>query len=952
MATRVFQLAKELNVKSTSIVEKCQAEGLDVKNHMSTVSAGLEATIREWFSEGEHSTTVESTERVDLSKVTTKKTRSRKKKEDSAGEEEPPQEEMIAVSVEPAEATAAEPEVAPVSQPQPETPDEHLAAKAKKEPVHKRKSPKEIAAAEAGAEVVAETEEQVPAGLSAETPEEVPTPPDPEVAETKESVEVSRVIRTISISKPTAAPPPKPFVPKPATLQGPQVIRVERADILPRPPSPKMHRSVGPKLDLNKEVPPSIGTASESKTKKSRRRHIDDQETDAAKQARLRAPKRRGRRGVADIVEEPVAGASHEWRDRDLLERQERLAQASGTKLRGKERKMATEDKGAAGAGSFMAPSRRIEQAAIKEPITIKDLSSVIGIRANEILARMMTSGQLVTINQIIPAETAEMLALEFGVELKVETKSSLLEAVIKEYEKEVPAEELSPRPPVVAFLGHVDHGKTSLLDRIRRTSVVSGEAGGITQHIGSYLYDDGQRRVTFLDTPGHKAFTEMRARGANMTDIAVLVVAADDGVMPQTEEAINHVKAAGVPIVVALNKIDLPNTDENKILGQLADKGLIATKWGGDTEVVRTSATTGEGINELIEYLDYIAELRQLKARNKGPATGWIIESEMATGEGVLARLLIKSGTLQKGDIIVSGASYGKIRKIVLAGGKAVKEAGPATPVGVAGLNEIPMAGDPFFVIEDISKAKEIAEEQRVQKREKLLAQHRQVTLENLFSEIKAGELKELNVIIKADVQGSVDVLSKSIMEMNTAEVAVRILHAAVGGISESDVLLAEASNAIIIGFQVIADERARSLAETRKVEIRLYRIIYQIIDDIKKALEGMLTPHVQEKQLGRAEVRQIFRISRYGAIAGCFVTEGTIPRSAKVRLIRDNIVIRDNNAIESIRRNKDDASEVRNGFECGIKLQGYDDIKEGDLIEAFEFVEISRTLDSVSSR
>jgi len=947
VATRVFQLAKELNVKSTSIVEKCQAEGLDVKNHMSTVSVGLEATIREWFSEGEHCTTVETTERVDLSKVTAKKSRSRKKKEEeSPAEEDLPHVEMAAVLETTEEAPPAEPPAEPVSLSQPEAPPvEALEVKAKKEPVHKRKSPKEIAAAEAEAEGLASAE------LPAEKPEEVPIPPSPAAPEIKEIPEAPRVIRTISLSKPVApAPLPKPFIPKPATLQGPQVIRVERADILPKPPSPKTGRGAGPKLDLNKEIPLSVGPGTDSKSKKSRRRHIDDQETEAVKQDRLRVSKRRGRRGL-DLGDE-TAVVSQEWRDRDLLERQERLAQASGTKLRGKERKMASEDKGAAGAGSFTAPARHIEKATIKEPITIKDLSSTIGVRASEIMAKMMAAGQLATINQVLTAENAEMLAMEFGIELTVETKSSMLETIQKEYEKEVPAEELSPRPPVVAFLGHVDHGKTSLLDRIRRTSVVTGEAGGITQHIGSYLYDDGQRRVTFLDTPGHKAFTEMRARGANMTDIAVLVVAADDGVMPQTEEAINHVKAAGVPIVVALNKIDLPNTDENKILGQLADKGLIATQWGGDTEVVRTSAATGEGIGELIEYLDYIAELRQLKARTKGPATGWIIESEMTTGEGVLARLLIKSGTLQKGDIIVSGSSYGKIRKMVLAGGKVVKEAGPATPVEVSGLNEIPLAGDPFYVLEDISKAKDIAEEQRAQKREKLLAQHRQITLENLFSEIKAGELKELNVIVKADVQGSVDVLAKSILEMNTTEVGVRILHAAVGGISESDVLLAEASNAIIIGFQVIADERARSLAESRKVEIRLYRIIYQIVDDIKKALEGMLTPHVQEKQLGRAEVRQIFRISRYGVIAGCFVTEGVIPRAAKIRLVRDHIVIRDNNSIESIRRNKDDVSEVRNGFECGIKLQGYDDIKEGDIFEAFEFVEISRTLDSVATR
>ena len=499
-----------------------------------------------------------------------------------------------------------------------------------------------------------------------------------------------------------------------------------------------------------------------------------------------------------------------------------------------------------------------------------------------------------------------------------------------------------------IGTIGHVDHGKTSLLDRIRQSNVTKGEAGGITQHIGSYLYDNGKHQVAFLDTPGHKAFTEMRARGANMTDIVVLVVAADDGVMPQTEEAISHAKAAEVPIVVALNKVDMPNADVNKALGQLAERELVSSEWGGSTEIVKTSAITGEGIDDLVEHLEYIAELQQLKARTGGPATGWVIESEMTIGRGSVARLLIKEGQLKPSDTVVSGCSYGRVRTMQDVTGKSLKSAGPATPVEITGLNEVPVAGDRFYVVESIPKAAEIATEQQRQNREANLARQNQVTLENLFSEIAAGEIKELNVIIKADVQGSVDVLCNSITELNTSEVAVRVLHAAVGGVSESDVLLAQASGAIIIGFQVIADDRSRSLADKESVEIRHYNVIYQITDDIKLALEGMLTPSIEEKSLGRAEVRQIFRISRIGVVAGCYVTEGLINRSNKTRVVRDGIVIRDNNTIDSLRRIKNDVAEVRSGLECGIKLVGFNDLKTGDLIEAYELVEHSRTLES----
>jgi translation initiation factor IF-2 len=935
LAKRVHNLAKELGVKSTAIVAKCQAEGLDVKNHMSTLSAGLEATIREWFSEEVVSTSVETTARVDLDKVKAKKPRARKKKTtvEEGGETTVAVAEAPVETVESPEATAEQAEAVEKAEPKVRSRKD----KAVKSSKPRRKSPQELAA----------VGEDAPSESGVKGPESGEEQAQEAESETKATEVKPPKPRKLKIKPPP--PPPKPVihVPKPATLQGPKVVRMERPDIIkPPPPREPRKRGKGGEIAAVQLETPQIDATGRGGTtsRKGRRRGLvlDDEnklrEREINRKSKVK--KLRGGRGY----EAGVIAGPHEWGDRDLQEREQRLAQASGSKLIGRARRLALEEESAV--KPHMKP-QRIEKAVIKEPITMKDLSAVIGVRVNEIISNLMQMGVMAGINDAIDVDAATMVAMEFGVELTVEAKMLLLDKLQQEYDETEEGADTQPRPPVVAFLGHVDHGKTSLLDRIRKTSVTSGEAGGITQHIGSYLYDDGKRRVAFLDTPGHKAFTAMRARGATMTDIVVLVVAADDGVMPQTVEAISHARAAEVPIVVALNKIDLPNIDENRVFGELAEQELVPTEWGGEVEVVRTSATTGEGIEDLIEHLDYVAELRHLKARAGGSATGWVVEAEMAIGKGVMVRLLVKSGILKPGDAIVSGSSYGRIRTIEDAYRKSVKEAGPATPVEVTGLDTVPKAGDRFFVVDNIARAAEIADEQRSMQREKVLAKGKQITLENLYSEIAAGELRELNVIIKADVQGSVDVLRQAITEMNTAEVAVRILHSAVGGISESDVLLAEASNAIIIGFHVVADDHARDLAETRKVEIRLYRVIYDISEDIRQALEGMLAPRIEEKQLGRVEVRRIFKISRIGTIAGCYVTEGVIQRSARVRLIRDSIVLRDNMNIESLRREKNDVSDSRAGFECGIKLAGFDDLKEGDIIEAYEMVEISRLLE-----
>jgi translation initiation factor IF-2 len=495
-------------------------------------------------------------------------------------------------------------------------------------------------------------------------------------------------------------------------------------------------------------------------------------------------------------------------------------------------------------------------------------------------------------------------------------------------------------------MLGHVDHGKTSLLDRIRQSKVAQGEAGGITQHIGAYQIEWSDKKVTFLDTPGHEAFTAMRARGANMTDVVVLVVAADDGLMPQTIEAINHAKAADVKIIVALNKIDLQGVDVNRIYGQLSEHKLVPTEWGGDVEVVKTSAITGQGVDELLEYLDYTAELLELKADNTIPAMGWVVEAKMTPSQGPVATLLLKEGYLKKGDIVLAGESYGRIRSMKNSFGKSINNAISAMPVEISGLNNVPQAGDYFYCLDDINKAKAAAEEKMQKAREKSLIKRQHITLDNLFSQIAAGSIKELNVIVRADVQGSVDVLVKYLTDLSTDEVRVKILQAAPGGVTEGDVILAKASDAIIIGFNVVADDFVRRLADEEGVDMRFYTVIYRITEDLKKAMSGLLEPEEQEKQLGRLVVRNTFKVTGVGTIAGCFVSSGVVNRNAKIRLIRNNIIIKNNAEVDSLKHFKEDVREVKSGFECGIKIVGYDDVKVDDVIEAYEVVKVARSI------
>jgi translation initiation factor IF-2 len=591
-------------------------------------------------------------------------------------------------------------------------------------------------------------------------------------------------------------------------------------------------------------------------------------------------------------------------------------------------------------------PAEAAKAVTVEAPITVKSLSAAIGVKASDIIKYLMMQGQMATINDALSEDQAVEVALAHDVEIEVRAERAPAQIIEELERREDAAEALQPRPPVVTFLGHVDHGKTSLMDHIRQTRVAEGEAGGITQHIGAYRVPIGEKSVTFLDTPGHEAFTAMRARGARVTDVVVLVVAADDGVMPQTEEAINHARAAEVPIVVAVNKCDLPQADPDKVRRQLTQFELLAEEWGGQTICVETSAVTGQNVDQLLESLSLESEILELKANPDREAIGTVVEGELTEGMGPMATLLVQNGTLQAGDIVLAGTAYGRIRVMHDEHGRDMQEAGPSTPVRVAGLSDVPDAGDRFYVLQDLATAKDLAEARHRRQRETELAEQRRPrTLEAVFEQMTEEQVTELAVIIKADVQGSLEALRDNLEKIEHPEVRVRVIHGGVGGINESDVLLADASDAVIIGFNAVPDPAARTLAEERGVDIRQYNVIYHVTEDVRKALEGLLAPEEEERRLGEAEVLQTFRVSRVGTIAGCRVTDGRIPRNARIRIVRDGLVVYEGK-IESLKRYQDDVREARSGQECGIHVAGYDDVKVGDRLEAYEVVTVARTL------
>lgn len=992
---RVNQLAKELGVESKTILAKCRDEGVGdrVPNHMSVLSLGLAETVREWFHSGHGgvATAVETAAPVDAEVAAKTKARTRKKKVEVAAEvvaqpdeqqaEAPSQPVPVAeaeVPVAPAPAEVEEaaaqakthrakhaelkheepalpaptpgPSLSPEPAPVPEAPPAPVAEAAVVPAVVAMEAPAVVPPAPVAAPAMeaapAPAEVAAPVAV-AEAPVVAEAPPAPHVGKGKgaphrPTVKAATPSAPPAVVRAPVIPAPRLGVPAPAKIQGPRVVRVEKEEVVdargPRGPR-------GPRFGQAGDGPLVVPAG--PRGGRGVKIAEEDDEAEKKKKAGLKggnrtlSSRRRGPDGRRGEAMEKLK----EYTEADLIERRDRLAAATGYRT-GLDRdlKKRTERGQHGPAKTILQKGQPVE---MEEPITIKTLSAALGIKSSDMISKLMKQGKFVTINQPLEQAAAESLATQYGIELLVRQQPTLEEALQREFDEREPAEgALAPRPPVVTILGHVDHGKTSLLDKIRNANVAAGEAGGITQHTAAWMVQLGEKRVTFIDTPGHQAFTAMRARGANMTDVVVLVVSAAEGVQPQTIESMNHARAAGVPIVVALNKIDRPDANEQAVLGQLAAQGLNPVEWGGDTEVVRTSATTGQGIEDLIAILDYQSELLELKADPTAPARGVVIESRVDEGMGSVATVLVQDGTLHVGDIILSGPGYGRIRILKDDRGHSIQEAGPATPVIVGGLDLLPNAGDKFFVMEDQDRARSIAEERQNRSRQETLAVKSQVTLDSILASMKAAEVKEIRLIIKADVQGSVETLTKTVTEANTDEVKVHVIHTSVGAINESDVELADASKAVIIGFHVVPDDAARAMAEQRRVEIRLYRVIYEILDDLKKALSGLLEPEVREKLHGHVEVRQVYKVSRVGNVAGCMVTDGHIQRGSRIRLIRNGVVITEELSLESLRRVKDDVREVKQGFECGIKLAGYDDIKVGDVFEAYIRESFQRTL------
>ncbi|MGM0827221.1 MAG: translation initiation factor IF-2 [Bacillota bacterium] len=575
------------------------------------------------------------------------------------------------------------------------------------------------------------------------------------------------------------------------------------------------------------------------------------------------------------------------------------------------------------------------------ESLTVSELAKKLHKEPSEIIKKLFMLGVMATINQELDKDSIELIAGEYGVEVEEEIKVDATDLEV--YFTEDTQEQVEERPSVVTIMGHVDHGKTTLLDSIRNTKVTAGEAGGITQHIGAYQVEVDEKKITFLDTPGHAAFTTMRARGAQVTDIAIIVVAADDGVMPQTVEAINHAKAAEVPIIIAVNKMDKEAANPDRVMQELTEYELVPEAWGGDTIFVPLSALSGEGIDNLLEMIVLVSEVEELKANPNRLAQGTVIEAQLDKGRGSVATLLVQNGTLKVGDPIVVGNTFGRVRAMVNDLGRRVKEAGPSAPVEITGLNDVPQAGDRFVVFEDEKTARSVGEARASQALQAQRGEKSKVSLENLFEQMKQGEMKDLNLVLKADVQGSVEALAASLLKIEVEGVNIRIIHTGVGAINESDITLAAASNAIVIGFNVRPDVNAKRTADTEGVEIRLHRIIYKVMEEIEAAMKGMLDPEFEEKIIGQAEVRQTFKVSKVGTIAGSYVTEGKISRDSGVRLIRDGIVIFEGE-LDALKRFKDDAKDVAKGYECGITIKNFNDVKEGDVIEAFIMEEITR--------
>jgi translation initiation factor IF-2 len=938
---RIFTLAKELNLDSKILIGYCQKVGIDLKDSpLASITEEEKVRVLAYMKQGaatesagkqgDAAPTRESL-RTPIGKVPTIRT--------TAPKPTPPPRESR-------QETPPEDQAAPAAPVAPAAPEAGAVPPSEKSPAAAapRKKGKAQPVAEEGVPPLAPSPSESAPAVPAKGAE-----PGKEVrpAATGEPVEgpmrredympASGTSRTMSSrGNVSRVEPGAPRRPKGRAT--PQLPRLAEP-----PPPPRAPAGGGPVAESPAQKP-EMRLSRELLEGKPLHEHIRQHAEDKKRKATDEFPE-----GFADEPKRPGARESRTTTGMGLIsERKQRQAR----RTRGGAEEEEAETPAAMRARQHRArKSRGVQATALKTsaeiepPINIRSLSEALGRRASELLAVAARKGKMLTINSSLDEETALELALECGVDLVIARERDFEEELLESARSRTGTTEM-PRPPIVTILGHVDHGKTTLLDKIRSSNVAAGEQGGITQHIAAYQVEHNGRKITFLDTPGHAAFAEMRARGANVTDVAVLVVAANDGVMPQTIEALNHARAANVPIVVALNKIDLPDRNEQRVLQDLAGQNLLAAEWGGDTEVVRTSGNTGQGIEALLETLLTVAELRELTSDPNRIAHGACLEGFRDEGRGALAWLIVQEGTLHTGDVVLCGGAFGRIRSMYDDHDREIDHAGPSCPVMVAGLDMVPNAGDRFYVLENVEEARQVAQLRRERGREKQLAQRGRVrTLQEILSQGEAGGAQDLPVIIKADTPGSLEALRGEVTKFHHEEVRVMILHEGVGGVNESDVYLASASGAIIVAFHVVPDDRAKSLADREGVEIREYGIIYEVTDDIKKALEGLLKPQVVETPTGRALVLRTFDISRFGRIAGCRVLNGVIERTSRIRLVRDQTVVNEYN-IASLKRGKDDAREVQKDMECGIRLENFNDVKEGDILQAFKVEEVKRTL------
>ena len=889
---RVYELAQKLGLDNKVLLERLRDAGIEAKNHLSVLDAAALAVFDGGEAAVETSAPEAAEPKVEEQRINPGIIRRRRKEAPKAAPT--PDEPTAAI---PASADAEKDSVAPIAEKAPEGPSdapvEPGVEETPQEPVAEESAPVEAEPVEAkpdtSAQAKDDVEETQPAAEVQQPPEKTEEPA-PEVREATASQ--AKILGRVEISQLTPA--------KRTTSSRPGKQRTERSTGSPRPASPR------PEQKRTQVVPPEVLVQEEASrgSKKKKGKGSGPRDNDVRDGGRGRRPKRE--------IFEP---------DRDRRPRRGKKGSKPVKKTE-------------------VTTSKAIKRIIrISDVITVGELAKRMGIKGKDLIKELMRQGSMVTINHPLDYETAALLATEFNYEVEnvAFDEGILLEDVGIEAEGPDDVENLQARPPVVTIMGHVDHGKTSLLDAIRTTDVTAGEAGGITQHIGAYDVELDGRKITFLDTPGHEAFTAMRARGAEATDIVILVVAADDGVMPQTKEAINHSKAAGVPIIVAVNKIDKPGANSDRVKQELTEFEMVPEDWGGDTIFVDVSAKEHTNLETLLEMVLLQAEVLELKANPGKRAKGIIVEARLDKGRGPVATVLVQEGTLKVGDPIVSGVNFGRVRTMSDDRGQQLTEAGPSCPVEVTGLSGTPEAGDSFHAVENEKAAKDVAGHRQRKLREAELASSSRISLDQLYARMQEGDVKELKVIIKGDVQGSVEAVKDSLGKLSTDACRLVVIHSAVGGIIESDVSLAAASDAIIIGFNVRPEPKASAQAELDGVDIRLYSIIYDAVEDVRNAMEGLLAPIYKEKHLGRVEVRETFHVSKVGTIAGCYVTDGKVTRGAQVRLIRDNIVVWEGK-MSSLKRFKDDAKEVASGYECGISLENYNDVKVGDIIEAFE--------------